>query len=154
MLDDDIREQLLTAWIDINSFFKDSRMTRELTYNEAVVMKLVYDQYRADGKGRTAVRSILKRTNMLKSQANRTIDSLCAQGYLVKVRDEEDARALYVCPVSQRLGDFLAVHQRSLDIVQAVIDTIGPEDTREFVRICEKFLKCRPLIKDDTARRT
>lgn len=140
MWNEDIRERLLTAWIGINSLFKDSRMTRELTYNEAIVMKLVYDQYRADGEGRTAVRSILKRTHMLKSMVNRTIDSLCAQGYLVKERDERDARALRVRPVPQRLGGFLAIHQRSLDIVQAVIDVIGPEDAEEFARICEKLL--------------
>lgn len=141
MWDEDIREQLLTAWIGINSFFKDSRMTQALTYNEAVVMKLVYDQYRTDGQGRVAVQSILKRSRMLKSQANRTIDALCVQGYLVKERDEKDARALYVRPVPQRLGGFLEVHQRSLDTVQAVIDVIGPEDAREFVRICGKFLE-------------
>lgn len=51
----ELRERLLSAWIGINGFFKDSRMTRELTYNEAVVMKLVYDQYRADGMGRVPV---------------------------------------------------------------------------------------------------
>ena len=61
----ELRERLLSAWIGINGFFKDSRMTRELTYNEAVVMKLVYDQYRADGVGRVPVQSILKRTYML-----------------------------------------------------------------------------------------
>ena len=74
MYDDDIQERMLTAWIGINGFFKDSRMTQDLTYNEAVVMKLVYDQYRADGDGRTPVQSIVKRTNMLKSLVNRTVD--------------------------------------------------------------------------------
>lgn len=146
MWDDDIRERLLTAWIGINGYFKDSRMTRKLTYNEAVVMKLVYDQYRADGQGRTPVQLILKRTNMLKSLVNRTIDSLCNQGYLVKERDEMDARALYVRPVPQRLADFLAIHQHSLDMVQAVIDTIGTEDAEQFVRICEKFLNAEIKI--------
>ncbi len=140
MYNDDIQERMLTAWIGINGFFKDSRMTQDLTYNEAVVMKLVYDQYRADGDGRTPVQSIVKRTNMLKSLVNRTVDSLCAQGYLVKERDGRDARILYIRPVFQRLNDFLAIHQRSLDMVQAVIDAIGPEDAEQFVRICEKFL--------------
>ena len=139
----ELRERLLSAWIGINGFFKDSRMTRELTYNEAVVMKLVYDQYRADGVGRVPVQSILKRTNMLKSLANRTIDSLCAQGYLVK---ERSGRALSLRLAPQRLADFLAVHQRPLALAQAVIDAIGPEDADRFVRICEKFLDAEVQI--------
>lgn len=143
MENDDLRERLLSAWIGINGFFKDSRMTQELTYNEAVVMKLVYDQYRADGVGRVPLRSILKRTNMLKSLANRTIDSLCAQGYLVK---ERSGRALSLRLAPQRLADFLAVHQRPLALAQAVIDTIGPEDADRFVRICEKFLDAEVQI--------
>ena len=60
MYDDDIQERMLTAWIGINGFFKDSRMTQDLTYNEAVVMKIVYDQYRQDGVGRTAVGTIVR----------------------------------------------------------------------------------------------
>ncbi len=143
MENDDLRERLLSAWIGINGFFKDSRMTQELTYNEAVVMKLVYDQYRADGVGRVPLRSILKRTNMLKSLANRTIDSLCAQGYLVK---ERSGRALSLRLAPQRLADFLAVHQRPLALAQAVIDAIGPEDADRFVRICEKFLDAEVQI--------
>lgn len=147
MWDDDIRERLLSAWIGINGYFKDSRMTQKLTYNEAVVMKLVYDQYRTDGQGRTPIQLILKRTNMLKSLVNRTIDSLCNQGYLVKERDGMDARALYVLPVPQRLADFLPIHQHSLEMVQTVIDTIGTEDAEQFVRICEKFLNAEIVIQ-------
>lgn len=137
---DDLRERLLTAWIGINSLFKDSRMTRDLTYNEAVVMKLVYDQYRADGVGRVSMQMVLKRTNMLKSQANRTVNSLCGQGYLIKERDNGDARALFVRLSPDRLPDFLSVHGHSLDLVQTVIDVIGEADAAQFVRICEKFL--------------
>ena len=140
MREDDLREQLLTAWIGINSMFKDSRMTRELTYNEAVVMKLAYDQYRLDGVGRISVQAVRKKTNMLKSLVNRTVTSLCEQGYLTKERDDEDARVLFVRLMPDRLPDFLAVHHRSLELAEAVIGVIGQEDAAQFVRICKKIL--------------
>ena len=60
--------------------------------------------------------------------------SMDSQG---RERNEEQCD---IRPVFQRLNDFLAIHQRSLDMVQAVIDAIGPEDAEQFVRICEKFL--------------
>lgn len=142
----DLRERLLSAWIGINGIFKDSRMTRDLTYNEAVVMKLVYDQYRVDDLGRVSMQTVLKRTNMLKSLANRTVNSLCEQGYLLRERDDEDARMLFVRLAPDRLSDFLVVHGRSLELVQAVIDVIGDEDAVQFVRICEKFLNAELQI--------
>ena len=134
-----LQERMLTAWIGLNGMLKDSRMTHGLTYNEAIVMKLVYDRYKADGVGRTAVRHIVRETRMLKSQVNRTVDSLCVQGFLRKERDAADARNLFVLPCPERVEDFLAVHRRSLQMVQRVIDVIGQEDAQIFVRIYEKL---------------
>ncbi len=135
-----LEERLLTAWTELSGILKNSRMTQGITYNEALTMKLVYDQYREDGVGLIAVQSLLKRTHMLKSLLNRTLNSLCAQGYLVKEQHGPDARMLYVRPVPQRLPDFLAVHRRSLRVAEAVIGAIGEEDAESFVRICQKFL--------------
>ena len=136
----ELRERILSAWTGVNGFLKNSRMTQGITYNEAVTMKLVYEQYQKDGVGLTPVQTILKRTHMLKSLANRTINSLCTQGYLVKEQSGPDARMLYVRPLPERLPDFLAVHERSLRLAGAVIDILGEQDAESFVRICEKFL--------------
>ena len=136
----ELRERILSAWTGVNGFLKNSRRTQGITYNEAVTMKLVYEQYQKDGVGLTPVQTILKRTHMLKSLANRTINSLCTQGYLVKEQSGPDARMLYVRPLPERLPDFLAVHERSLRLAGAVIDILGEQDAESFVRICEKFL--------------
>ncbi len=140
MAENDLRERLLTAWTDINARMKNSQMTQGFTYNEAVTMKLIYDQYRRDGVGLVPVAEIRKRLNMLKSLAHRTIQSLCEQGYLQKETSPEDARALLVRPVPERLPDFLAVHERSLQMAQAVIDAIGQDEAERFVRCCDVFL--------------
>lgn len=131
-----LREALLGAWIGLNGRLKDSQVTRDLTYNEAVVMKLVYDRYRVDGEGRTAVRELVEATNMLKSLMNRTVNALRAQGYL---ETEREGRSLYVRPRPERLGDFLAVHHRSLELAEQIIDVIGQEDAARFVSICQKL---------------
>lgn len=139
MEDEALLERVLRAWVGASGMLKSSRITRELTYNEAVVMKLVYEQYRADGEGRTAVRRIVRETGMLKSLVNRTVNALCAQGYLVKERGEADARSVFVRPVEERLPDFLAVHRRSLELVRQIVDIVGPEDAEGFVRMYEKL---------------
>ena len=145
-MDEDLRERLLNAWIGLNGYLKDSRVTQAMTYNEAVTMKLVLDQYRQDGVGRTPVQAILRKTRMLKSQVNRTVNALCRQGYLTKEKGGEDARALFVRPAPERLADFLAVHARSLQMAQTLIDVIGAEDAAQFVRICQRLLDAEPTL--------
>lgn len=145
-MDEDLRERLLNAWIGLNGYLKDSRVTQTMTYNEAVTMKLVLDQYRQDGVGRTPVQAILRKTRMLKSQVNRTVNALCRQGYLTKEKGGEDARALFVRPAPERLADFLAVHARSLQMAQTIIDVIGAEDAAQFVRICQRLLAADPTL--------
>lgn len=145
-MDEDLRERLLNAWIGLNGYLKDSRVTQTMTYNEAVTMKLVLDQYRQDGVGRTPVQAILRKTRMLKSQVNRTVNALCRQGYLTKEKGGEDARALFVRPAPERLADFLAVHARSLQMAQTIIDVIGAEDAAQFVRICQRLLAAEPTL--------
>ena len=135
----ELTERLLEAWIGINGMLKDSRITRDLTYNEAIVMKLVYSRFQADGTGRTAVRYIREQTNMLKSQMNRTINALCDQGYLCKERDPEDLRSLFVRPVPERMPDFLSVHTQSLELAQRIIAIIGEDDAEAFVRMYGKL---------------
>lgn len=139
MEDDGLQEQLLRAWIGVNGMLKNSQATRELTYNEAVVMKLVYDQFQKDGVGRTPVSRIVQETNMLKSLVTRTVSALCAKGYLVRERDGADARALFVCPAASHLPDFLAVHRRSLMLARQIIGIVGAEDAAAFVRMYEKL---------------
>lgn len=139
MEDLELEERLLSAWIGIHGILKASRITEGLTYNEAVIMKLVYDQYKKDGVGRTAVSRIVEETHMLKSLVNRTINSLCTKGYLCRERDPKDARRLAVCPSLDRLPDFLTVHRQSLKLAQTIIDLIGPEDAARFVRMYEKL---------------
>lgn len=140
-------EQVLSAWIRLNSVLKDSRMTKDLTYNEAIVMNLVYRRYVQDPHALVSVKAITHETNMLKSQVNRTITALCDQGFLTKQRDSEDGRNLFVAPVAEKLPEFLAVHAHSLAMVQAVIEAIGEEDARTFVSISERVAQAEQQIK-------
>lgn len=139
MEDRALQERLLGAWIGLNGMLKSSRATTQLTYNEAIVMKIVYGQYQEDGVGRTPVARIVQETNMLKSLVNRTVTSLCAQNYLRRERGAEDGRKLYVYPVAERLPDFLEVHRRSLELARDIIAVVGEEDAARFVAMYEKL---------------
>lgn len=139
MPNDNLQEKVLSSWIGLNALLKDSRVIKSMTYNEAVVMRIVLARYREDGVGLTPLQQIIRETHMLKSQVNRTVNALCQQGYLQKSKDSRDGRNLLVQPIQERLSEFLAVHRHSLRLAQRVIDIIGEEDAAHFVRICEKL---------------
>ncbi len=128
---------LIQAWVQLSGILKNSRFTKALPYNEAIVMLLLYQ---ADEQ-RISIREITRKTRMLKSQVNRTINSLEEKGLLERCNGEGDRRVGHVRCVRERLDVFLQVHAASLDIANNISQIIGPEDTDAFIRIVDKLAK-------------
>ncbi len=141
MKDTELNEALIVAWIRLTGILKNTRITQGMIYNEAIVMNLVYNR-KLGGIDKVPFREIVAETRMLKSLVNRTIDSLVEQGFLRRCEGAADRRTTYVELVEARLSDFLEVHGHSLEIAQGIVDLIGEEDARSFVRITEKISAC------------
>lgn len=137
-----LEEQLLSAWINLNGILKDSLMTQGLTYNEAIVMNLVYSDFQA-GQSRTSMQQLITMTGFLKSLMNRTINSLCQQGFLQKVKE---GRNLYVSLIEDKLPDFLKIHDHSLGLAREIVKVIGADDAECFIKTSKKL--SASLIRD------
>lgn len=137
--DTQLEEDLILAWIHATGVLKNTRITQKMIYNEAVVMSIVYERYREDGVGAVTFGEICRRTRMLKSLVNRTIDSLVQKGYLARC-EGKDKRTTFVRIVPENLSDYLAVHEQSLALARSLTEVIGEEDARNFVRIVNKIL--------------
>lgn len=139
---DTLEERVITAWVKLTGVLKNTRITQGMIYNEAIVMNLVYEKYREDGVGLTSFKEIVRRTQMLKSLVNRTIESLVKKGYLERI-DGKDKRTTYV--KAANLDDFLEEHDKTLALVRGIIETIGAEDAEAFVRLSDKVAASDPL---------
>ena len=133
-----LEEQLITAWVRLTGIFKNTRITKGMVYNEAIVMLVAYNRYREDGKGLVSFKEIVSETRMLKSLVNRTIDSLVAKGYLTRC-EGKDKRTTFIRIVPENIGGFLEVHAHSLELARNMMQIIGTEDTEAFVRISDKI---------------
>ena len=131
--------QLLRSWVQLSGILKNSRFTKELPYNEAIVMLMLYEKYQQDGKGILSVKEITTSTRMLKSLVNRTINALENKGLLIRCQSQGDKRIGYVQCVEEQLGVFLQVHASSMEIARQISTIIGPEDTEAFIRIVQKL---------------
>ena len=126
---------LIQAWVQLSCILRNSRFTKALPYNEAIVMLQLYQA----GDRPITIKQITEQTHMLKSQVNRTINSLEEKGLLERCEPEGDRRLGYVRMRNDRLVLFLQVHNESLQIAKEIGTIIGPEDTENFIRISNKL---------------
>ncbi|MBR4972201.1 MAG: MarR family transcriptional regulator [Oscillospiraceae bacterium] len=126
---------LIQSWVQLSGILKNSRFTKELPYNEAVVMLQLYQA----GDHPISIKEITAKTRMLKSQVNRTINSLETKGLLARCEANGDRRVGYVRAIKDKLDVFLQVHATSMDIAKNISQIIGPEDTDAFIRIVNKL---------------
>ncbi len=133
-----LNEDLLNAWVGMTSMFKNTRLTKELTYNEATVLLFAWNRYQA-GEPTISVKELLSKTKMQKSLLNRTLDMLEKKHLITKSRSDDDARLVMVALQPDHLDVFQAVHERSLEIIDWVITVIGEEDAESFIRIYSKL---------------
>ena len=134
-------ENLIKSWVKLSAIVKNSRITKGLVYNEAIVMLHVYERYREDGEGIISIKEITKETKMLKSLVNRTVNSLEQKGFLERCEKQGDKRMVYVKCITERLETFLIIHKGSIDIATEIINIVGEEDTNAFIRIVNKLEK-------------
>ena len=134
-----LEEQVITAWVRLTGLLKNTRITKGMVYNEAIVMLFAYNRYREDGIGVISFKEIVAETRMLKSLVNRTIDSLVAKGYLARC-EGKDKRTTFVRILPENIGEYLDVHEQSLSLASHMIGIIGREDAEAFLRIVNKIL--------------
>ncbi len=127
-----LNEQLLDAWIKINGTLKDTKTCKDLPYNQAIIMKFLYDQYKIDGIGKVSFQTLIEKTNFVKSLVNRTIDQLCENNFVIRIKE---GRKAYVQLVSENLDAFLKTHENSLRICDEIIARIGIDDAETLIRV-------------------
>lgn len=127
--------ELIHAWVQLSCILRNSRFTKALPYNEAIIMLQLYqapDQV-------LSIKQITEQTHMLKSQVNRTINALEEKGLLERCEATGDRRLGFVRLRKERLELFLQVHAESMQIADDISRIIGPEDTAHFIRISNKL---------------
>ena len=114
----ELDEKLISAWVTLTGTLKNTRITKGLVYNEAIVMLFVYRRWREEGAEYVSFKDLVAETGMLKSLVNRTIDALIQP---------------------EHIAPYLAVHERSLELAHSLREIIGDEDAEAFVRISRKI---------------
>lgn len=143
MSDRFLQEQLLDAWLKLSSVISNNRLVSGFSFNEALVLNLLYKQQENGGEKKLTATDLCRQTNILKSQMNAILTSLEKKQMIFRKRSEEDRRQIQVEINREGLERFAACHERSLQLVDGLMQRVGEEEVRQTAmllnRIAERF---------------
>ena len=126
-----LNEELLYAWLRISTSIVNSRIVSEMSYNETLVCNTLYRNLLEHGGKPLTATDLCARTNMLKSQMNRTLNLLESKGVITRQRSMEDKRQIFVLFNPDKADVYNAQHARILKLLDDIIQDLGEDRAEE-----------------------
>ena len=139
MQDRVLMERLLDAWLRLSSVVSNNRLVSGLSFNEAFVLNLLYKQYMSKEEKKLTATDLCRQTNTLKSQMNAILTSLEKKQMILRRRSMEDRRQIEVEINPESLDIFMECHERSLKLVEGVLDRVGETEGQQAVAMLNKL---------------
>ena len=134
-----LQEALLSAWLNLSANLWNERIVRDLSYNESFVCNLLAQQQKADPESPwLTAKDLCRKTKLLKSQMNKTLNELENKGYILRQRFDSDRRLIYVRLTDEGLTQYLHEHKHILAVVSAVTNELGPEKSAQLAALMEE----------------
>lgn len=122
---ENLNEKLLATWLKLSSVVNNERIVSTIPYNEAHVCNLLYRQRMEAPETYLTATVLCARTRILKSQMNKVLSSLEKRGMIERFPAPEDHRKAYIRLREENIGQFEAVHARSIQLVDRAIEGLG-----------------------------
>lgn len=141
-----LQENLLDAWMAMEVCIRGNRLLSDLSMNEMLICNTLYQ--RQQGVPVTAT-ELCERTKLLKSQMNRVLNGMEAQGLIRRERSPDDKRAVHVFLQEEAIPRYLQEHAHVLNIVGAVCGALGEENTKALAALMQKAASVVSEIKEE-----
>ena len=142
------QEQLLEAWMAMEVCIRGNRLLSEFSMNEMLVCNALYHQRLTGGNPVTAT-DLCAKTQLLKSQMNRLLGGMEADGLIRREQNPTDKRESYVYLKEEALPRYLKEHGHVLTIVAAVCSSLGEEDARALTALMHKAAATVNQLKEE-----
>lgn len=132
-----LNEQLLDAWLSLSTTIINDRVVSEMPYNESLICNLLYRNQLHSPEKRLTATDLCNETKMLKSQMNRTLNSMEQKGIISRERSDQDKRQVFVTFHYDRAAAYQKQHEKILQMADAIIAKLGVEKTLEIIGLFE-----------------
>lgn len=130
-------EKLLSAWLRLSTTVNNDRLTSDLPYNEALLCNILCSTQLEAPAGMTAT-DLCRRARMLKSQMNRTLQSMEEKGLILRRRSDTDRRQIFIT-LNKASDLYHKQHEKILDVVNRIAEKLGPEQVNEIIELFTKI---------------
>lgn len=129
------KEALIDAWLKETSVLINRRMVEGLSFNEAFVCNLLNRQRNTGKAAEVTATWLCSETGMLKSQMNKTLNSLEKKGLILRERSSEDRRKVYIYLREENIEIYRKAHSEVLEFVDRLMEQVGEEKIEEAIAI-------------------
>ncbi|MEA4971733.1 MAG: MarR family transcriptional regulator [Candidatus Metalachnospira sp.] len=143
-------ERLVDAWLNLSSTIWNKRIVSEMPFNETYVCNLLKRQIELEPDIKLTATELCSKTGLFKSQMNRILNSMEANGYIRRVRSKEDKRFVYIELSEKGLKVYEKTHEEVMILVDSLIEKVGnkTEETAETLNsIANEFRKLTAVDK-------
>lgn len=145
-----LSNELLEAYIRVSMKLWNERTVKYMPYNEALVCHLlsVQKSLHSDMPYLTLMQ-LCEATGILKSQMNKTLNSLESQGLITRERSTSDKRVVYITMCEDNLGIYHNEQKNISMIVNRIIEKLGIERSYEAISIFNDIASEISVINDE-----
>ena len=137
---ENLSESLLQVWLQLSTSVINNRIVSDLPYRESLVCNMLYMNALQTPDHLLTATDLCEMTNMLKSQMNRTLNSLEEKKLIIRERSSIDKRQVCVKFHPDSSDVYLNQHKKILEMLDTIIAQFGEEQTKEIIRLIPAFL--------------
>lgn len=130
-----INEKVLNAWLKLSTTICNERIVSELPFNESFICGILHHNATEHPEKKITATELCEKTNMQKSQMNRTLNSMEEKGLIFRKRSEKDKRQVFVSLNMENAGIYERQHKKVLEFVDMVLDKVGKEKAEEIIQL-------------------
>lgn len=132
---ENLNEKVLNAWLRLSTTINNEKIVSDMPYNETMICGILYRYaQQCPGKQLTAT-ELCGKLKMLKSQMNRTLNSMEEKGLIVRQRSAVDKRQVYVGLNTEKIDIYERQHEKILQFVECLLEKMGKEKAGEIIDI-------------------
>lgn len=140
----DLNEEVLDAWLRLTTAISNAKLVSDMPYNEALICNLLYNSQKQQPDIPLTATDLCKTTQILKSQMNRTLQSMEDKGLIERERSTQDKRQVFL-RLNTDSPAFRTQHAKSLKLIDSLIEKTG-EDKAE--KIAQLFAEIATLAQE------
>lgn len=122
---------LVDAWLKLSSAIWNTRIVSKMPFNETYVCNLLKRQLEISPDKKLTATDLCAATGLFKSQMNKILNSMEKDGYIRRVRSNQDKRFVYIEISDKGLELYDNGHEEIMLLVDRLVEKLGEDKTIE-----------------------